>query len=79
MIERAEHRDHIMVSLLFLYMGPWAAAKNLYASVAAPSALARVPTQWPLAPSVTTVANDKGVNEVKLDAVHRSLGLSLSI
>ena len=40
----------------------------------------RVPSQRPLAPSVSTVksvANDKGDNEMILGAVHRSPGICL--
>ena len=49
---------------------PWSHGlrpKKLYASVAVPLAPVRVPSQWPLAPSVTSVmsvANDKGDNEM---------------
>jgi hypothetical protein len=43
-------------------MGPWVAAKKkLYTSVAMSSSLVRVPSQMPIAPSVTSVtsvAND---------------------
>ena len=56
-------------------MEPWAAAKKLLVSVAGPPAPVRVPSQRPLAPSVasvTSVANDKGDNEMILGAVHRS-------
>ena len=44
-------------------------------SVAVPPAPVRVPSQTPLAPSVasiTSVANDKGDNEMIPGAVHRS-------
>ena len=43
--------------------------------MAVPPAPVRVPSQRPLAPSVvsvTSVANDKGDNEMILGAVHRS-------
>ena len=46
---------------------PRAAAKKLQASVAVPQAPVRVPGQRPLSPSVTpvtSVANDKGDNEM---------------
>ena len=49
-------------------------------SVAVPPAPVRVPSQRPLAPSfasVTSVANDKGDNEMILGAVHRSPGICL--
>ena len=45
------------------------------------SAPVRVPSQRPLAPSimsVTSVANDKGDNEIILGAVHRSPGIWLT-
>ena len=61
---------------------PWAAAKKRFSvGVAVPSAPVRVPSQRPLAPSVasvTSVANDKGDNEMILGAVHRSLGICLT-
>ena len=47
--------------------------KSYKASVAVPPAPLRVPSQMPLAPSVrlvTSVANDKGDNEIILRAVH---------
>ena len=46
-----------------------------------PAAPDRVPSQRPLAPnveSVTSVADDKGDNEMILGAVHRSPGISLT-
>ena len=49
--------------------------KKLQASVAVPAAPVRVLSQRPLAPgvaSVTSVANDKGDNEMILGAVQRS-------
>ena len=49
-------------------------------SVAVPPGRVRVPSQRPLAPSitsVTSVANDKGDNEMILGAVHRSPGICL--
>jgi hypothetical protein len=48
-------------------------------NVAVPPALVRVPSQRPLAPSVasvTSLANDKGGNEMILGTVHRSPGLT---
>ena len=54
--------------------------KKLHASVAVPAAPVRVPNQRPLAPSVasvTSVANNKGDNEMVLGAVHRSPGICL--
>ena len=48
-------------------------------SVAVPAAPVRVPSQRPLAPSVasvTSVANDKGDNEMILGAVRRSPGIN---
>ena len=50
--------------------------------MAVPPAPVRVRSQRPLAPSVasvTSVANDKGENEIILGAVHRSLGICLSV
>ena len=61
------------------FMEPWAVAKK--ASVAVPPAPVRVPSQGPLAPSVasvTSVANDKGDNEMILGAVHRSPSIYLT-
>ena len=52
-----------------------------YASVAVPPAPVWVPSQRSLAPSiasVTSVANDKGDNELILGAVHRSSGICLT-
>ena len=49
--------------------------------MAVPPTPVRVPSQRPLAPSVTSVtsaANDKGDNEMILGAVHRSPGISLT-
>ena len=47
-----------------------------------PPALARVLSQRPLAPSValvTSVANDKGDNEMIPGAAHRSAGICLTV
>ena len=55
--------------------------KKLIISVAVPPAPVRVPTQRPLTPSVasvTSVANDKGDNEMILGAVYRSPGICLT-
>ena len=63
---------------------PWSHGlrpKKLSDSVAVPSSPVRVPSQRPLAPSVrsvTSVANDKGDNEMILGAVHRSPGICLT-
>ena len=49
--------------------------------MAVPPATIRVPSQRPLASSVasvTSVANDKGDNEMILGAVHRSPGICLT-
>ena len=62
-------------------MEPWAAAKKLSVSVAVPPAPVRVSSQMPLAPSVasvTSVANNKGDNEMVLGAVDRSPGICLT-
>ena len=64
-----------------LSMEPWAEAKKLLVSVAVSPALARVPNQRPLAPSVasvTSVVNDKCDYEIILGAVHRSPGICLT-
>ena len=55
--------------------------KKLSVSVAVPPAPVRVSSQRPLAPiatSVTSVANDKGDNEMTLGAVYRSPGICLT-
>ena len=63
---------------------PWSHGlrpKKLSVSVAVPSAPVRVPSQRPLALSITSVisvANDKGENEMILGAVHRSPGICLT-
>ena len=46
--------------------------------MAVPPAPVRVPSQRPLATSVTSVANDKGDNEMILGTVHRSPGICLT-
>ena len=43
-----------------------------------PPAPVRVPSQMPLAPSVWSVSNDKGDNEIIPGAVHRSPGICLT-
>ena len=56
-------------------------AKTLSVSVAVPPAPVRAPSQRPLAPSatlVTSVANDKGDNEMILEAVHRTSGICIT-
>ena len=61
--------------LKLLSMEAWAAAKKKSVSVAVPPVPVRVSSQRPLAPSVasvTSVANDKGDNEMIPRAVHRS-------
>ena len=63
---------------------PWSHGlrpKKLLVSVAVPPTPVRVSIQRPLAPivaSVTSVANDKGDNEMFLGAVHRSPGIKNS-
>ena len=52
--------------MVLLSMEPWAPAKKLSVSVAVPPAPVRVPSQRPLAPSVMSVANDKGDNKMIL-------------
>ena len=59
-------------------MEPWAAAKKLYDSVMVPSGPVWVPRQRPLAPSATSVANDKGDNEMILEIVHIFPGISFT-
>ena len=43
-------------------------------SAAMPPAPVRVPSQWSLAPNVTSITNDKGDNEIP-EAVHRFPGI----
>ena len=55
--------------------------KKLHTSVAVPAATVQIPSQRPLAlsvTSVTSVANDKGDNEMILGAVHRYPGICLT-
>ena len=53
--------------------------KKLSVSVAVPPAPVRVPSQSaPSVASVTSVANDKGENEMILGAVYRSPGICLT-
>ena len=52
-----------------LSMEPWAAAIKLLVSVAAPPAPVQVPSQCPFVPSVTSVTNDNGDNEMTPGAV----------
>ena len=63
-------------------MEPWGLRpKKFQTSVAVPAAPVWVPSQRPLAPSVasvTSVANDKGDNEMILGAVHRYPGICLT-
>ena len=60
-------------------MEPWGLPpKKLSFSAAVPSAPVRVPSQRPLAPCATSVAYDKGDNEIILGAVHRSPGSCLT-
>jgi hypothetical protein len=56
-------------------MGCGQKKKQPSVSVSVPPALVRVPSQRPLDPSVTSVANDKGDNEMILGAVHGSPGI----
>ena len=54
--------------------------RKFQTSVAVPPAPVRIPSQRPLAPSVasvTSVANDKGDNEMISGVVHRSPGICL--
>ena len=60
---------------ILLFTEPWAAAKKLYARVAVPPAPVQVPSQRIIAPSVTSVANDKDDNEMIPRAMHRSPGI----
>ena len=62
-------------------MEPWAATKKLSVSVMVPPAPVRVPSQRPLAPSVTSVtsvANYTDDNEIVLRAVHRPPDICLT-
>ena len=52
--------------MFLAFMEPKTAAIKLHASVVVPPAPVRIPSQWSLAPSVTSVANDKGDNEMIL-------------
>ena len=65
-----------------LSMEPWAAAKKkLLVCVAVPPAPVLVPSQRPLSlsvKSISSVANDKGDNEMVPGAVHRSPGICLT-
>ena len=56
----------------------WAVANKSLVSVAVPPVPVRIPSERPLAPSVssvTSVANDKGDNQMILGVVHRSPGI----
>ena len=60
---------------------PWShgcGQKKLSVSVAVPPAPVRVRSQRPLAPSVASVASNKGDNEMILGAAHRSPGICLT-
>ena len=57
---------------------PWTAAKKVLSSVGVPPVPVRDPSRRPLAPSVTSVANDKSDNEMIPGAVHRSPGICLT-
>ena len=46
--------------------------------MAVPPAPVRVPSQRPIVPNVTSVANNKGDNEMIPGAVHRSPGIRLT-
>ena len=62
-------------------MGCGQKKKKLSVNVAVPLVPVRFPSQRPLAPSVasvTSVANDKGDNEMNLVAVYRSPGICLT-
>ena len=52
--------------------------KNILASVAVPPAPVHVPSQRPLASSITSAANDKGDNEMISGAMHRSPDIYLT-
>ena len=54
------------------------AKKKLLVSMAVPPTPVQVPSQRPLAPSVTSVANDKSDNEMIPRAAHRSPGICLT-
>ena len=56
-----------------------AAAKKALSYVAVPPDPVRVPNQRPPAPSVTSVASDKGDNEMIPGAVHRFPGIALRL
>ena len=63
-------------------MEPWAVAKKLSVSVVVSPTPVRVPSQRPLAPSVasvTSVANDKGDNEMILELCTDLLAFALKL
>ena len=65
---------------MYIYC-PWSHGlqpKKLYASVAVPPAPVRVPRQRPLAPSIMSLASDKGDNEMIPGVVHRSPSIYLT-
>ena len=59
-------------------MEPWAAAKKVSTSVAMSPAPVLVPSQWILAPNVTSLANYRGDNEMTPRAVHKSTDIYLT-
>ena len=61
-------------------MEPWGLRpKKFQTSVAVPPAPVRVPSQRPLAPSVTSITSVANDNEMILGAVHRFPGISLQV
>jgi hypothetical protein len=65
---------------LYIFHGAMGCGQKSYkGSVVMPPAPLPVPSQRPLAPSVTSVANDKGDNEMIPGAVHRSPKVCLTV
>ena len=70
---------HLVCCFMQFFLRPWShrlRPKKLHASVAMSVAPVRVPSQRLIAPSVTSVVNGKGDNEMILEAVQRSPGKS---
>ena len=66
------------IKMVLLPMEPWAAAKKALSQCSGATSSFQVPNQRPLVPSVTSVTNDEGDNEMIPEAVHRSPGIFLA-